>query len=486
MTFAEARTRVAKLSYLYHHELGGAGKARVALLADNHPSVALSFLAFSNIRVTTIPMQPAWPPEEILAALKHTQATHVAVTAGVAPRLREILNLARVSLPIIEIDRKQGGEYDSSYTVAPDQIPLETDPILLLRTSGYAGAARWCVFNHRQILAAASAIRSHYRLGAADRVASTLPWAHPFSFVHGLLLPLLNGATCVTAQGFTGVELSAYLGKTRVSRLVSTPPDVAALFAANPQAPAGLRSITVGMGALAPEMAASIRQLGVQVSHCYGLTEALWTLVMEDTQPIDPTTPPPIRCVGTGLPGFKYKILDPNGDELISEDLKTGPLAATSPTLMQGYFGKGLEMETKNVLRGTWLYTGDIVTIEPRTEEEGGPRFRFLGRRDDVLYVNEQYASMNRINTALRKIAGVADGAAFTVKNLKHAWVIGCVVVKVPTATLTLDQLLAQLRAALPEQLVPHAAFFTDHIPRDTYQNIHYGKLRGQFAGLVT
>ena len=487
MSFADARARVAKLSYLYHHELGP--KPRIAIFADNHPSTALSFLAFTNIRAVSILMNSAWTPDEILAALKDTQATHVAVTHSLMAKIRDVMQVAHIQLPFIEIEKKQGGEYDSSYTVASDQLPVETDPILLIRTSGYSGRVRWCSFTHKQLLAATSSIRSRYRLTGAERLLSTLNWAHPFGLVHGMLLPLLGGATCVVTNGFEGSEFLDLIAESRASRLIGAPQDFVKLLShckSQNRRLANVRSISVGMGILTPEVISEFRTLGVQVSHVYGMTEALWTLIQEDTQPVEGAEPPPARCIGTGLPGFKYKIVDVNGDEVESEDVRTGQLCVNTPTTMTGYFGKGLEMETKSMIRGTWLYTGDIVTLESRSEEEGGPRFRFLGRKDDVAYINDQYASMNRINTVLKKIPGTLDGAAFTVKNLKGSWTIGCVLVKAPGTQLTAEQVTHFAREKLPQELVPAAVFFIDHIPRDAFGNVHYVRLRGQFTGLVS
>lgn len=63
-----------------------------------------------------IPLDTSRPPDEIAQWLRDTKATHLAVTSDLLAKARDLLQGAHIQIPIIEIEKKQGGEYD---TVSP-------------------------------------------------------------------------------------------------------------------------------------------------------------------------------------------------------------------------------------------------------------------------------------------------------------------------------------------------------------------------------
>ena len=183
---------------------------------------------------------------------------------------------------------------------------------------------------------------------------------------------------------------------------------------------------------------------------------------------------------GKALPGMKYKVMDDNGDEIEGSDRRVGHLAVCSPTLMQAYYGKDLEKETKNSIRGTWLYTGDIAALEGEGDEL---KLTFLGRKEDLIQVDGDYTPMDELDLLLRKIPGLTDGAGFVTKNSKNQLVVACAVVKNPGTSVHEKTILDVCAQRLPEGLRPRGVVFTDVIPRDAGGNVNYSRLRGQFSG---
>jgi long-chain acyl-CoA synthetase len=480
-SYADLRNAVGRLSYLYQHDLGTG--ARVAFLARNSPAVITTFFALTNVRAITIPMNPDAPPEELVAWLKDCHPTHLAVTGDLIGTAREILGAARLSIPVIEIEKKQGGEYDTSFKAAPDHKPLDTDPVLLLRTAGAgSGRPRFVTLGHKQLQHAALGIRGIYRLQPADRVLTPMSWHHPFAFVHGMILPLLNGATCVIHHGLEAVEFLDFLVESRVTRLVATPSQLLKTLVScrnEKRGLPGLRSVTVGLGQLSPELRKAFTLLKVQVSHCYGQTENAWTLAMEELPENGAVAEAP-PAGARGLAGLKYKVMDEQGDEIPGKEERIGHLAVTGPTVMAGYHE--LEKETKSVLRGTWLYTGDLARLTGDGEEL---RIQYLGRRDDQLVADGRVVPLARVDQAARHIAGIQDAAAVVVRNAKGEPRVVAAVVKVKGSALTEKQVLESLGAALTPDLVPRAVAFIDQIPRDAGGNVVHARLRGQLSHLA-
>ncbi len=481
ITYQELKKSVSRLSYLYQNELGP--KKRVALFARNSPAWISTFFALTHVRAVTIPLNPEAPREEILSLLKETEATHLAVTSDLVEPARDLLKDLHPSIPLIEIEKKVGGEYDVSFTAPADHQPKNTDPILLIKTAGYNGKARLVSFTHAQLIQAGISLRGAYRLSPADRICSPMSWAHPFSFSQSLLLPLLNGSTCVIDHGLQGKESLAFLLQSKTSRLAGSPQLFEGLLNAQAKLPPTLKMALVGWGSLPPKSAESLRAQGVSVSHCYGQAENLWSIAIEDPA-ITESSPaePPYFCA-LGLPGLQYKVLDENGDLIEGTGSRTGLLAVTGKTLMQGYLG--LEKETKNALRGSWLYTGDIAQLEDQEGADQPVKLTFLGRKEDLFLESGFFYVPRTRDGVVRAMKGVQDAALFVVKNQLGKTVVACAVVKAPGFPLQEKQIQDACRGKMEPELIPTAIVFTDFIPRDGGGNVHGARLRGQFTGVI-
>ena len=449
--------------------------------ARNSPAWVKSFFALTNIRATVIPIDPEAPPSEWAETFKATQPTHVAITSDLLTHVREFMSAEHITLPIIEIEKKQGGEYDTSFTAQPENKPIDTDVILLLRSGGRTAKPKYVQYNHKHLQSASAMLKSPYKPLPTDRAHTTMSWAHPFAFTHSFLFPLMTGMCLIIDHGLQAAEYLDYLIESRVTRLIGTPPYYLKLLVISKnekKPPVGIKSATVGIGQLSHELRRVFQVLKIAAPHVYGMVENGWTIAMESIEDID--LEPGVH--GKPLPGMKYKVLDDAGDEIEGPDRRVGPLAVSGPAVMQAYLGKEHEKDTKNSIRGTWLYTGDVAALEGEQDEL---KITYLGRKDDLLKVDGDYVTMDDIDAVLRKIPGLSDAAAFATKTSKSDTVPACAIVKIQGSALNENQILEFCAQSLPADLCPKAVAFTDLIPRDTGGNVNYQKLRGQFAGIV-
>lgn len=473
---------ISKLSYLYQHELEGVAEIRMAFYS--RPSIALvqTIIAMTNIKAVVILLDPEVPPDELGKWIRDTKATHLAVSGDLMANARELVSAERLPTPIIEFEKKHGGEYDPSFTPSPERAPKESDPIFMFRTAGTTGKPKYIQFTHKQLNAAALAVKPHYHFSTADRVLTKMNFWHPFPFLHGLMIPLLNGVTTVLDHGLEAVEFLDFILDQRVTRLVGPPQfffKQLVICKNEKRVLPGIKSITVGMGALSPELVRAFELLKVNVSHVYGMTENFWTIAMQDTQdPLGGTTYER-GFVGKGLVGMKYKVMDDNGDEVEGKGRRVGQLAVGSPSVMPGYFER--EKETKNALRGTWLYTGDIAALDG---DQDDLKISYLGRKDDMIKVDGQLFSVSATDMALRAHPAIQDAATFVIKDGRGKPVVVCAVVRKVGAVLNEKQVL-DFAAGKTEGPSPQAVAFTDVIPRDGGHNVNCAKLRAQFSGIA-
>ncbi len=119
-----------------------------------------------------------------------------------------------------------------------------------------------------------------------------------------------------------------------------------------------LRFFISGGAPLAPEIIEFFMAAGIQIMEGYGLTEAAPIVSVNPLGALRPGT------VGKPLEGVEVKI---------EED---GELLVRGPNVMKGYYQD--EAATAEVVRGGWLYTGDLAEIEDGY-------IRITGRKKDIL-----------------------------------------------------------------------------------------------------
>lgn len=478
-SYSDVRTAIARLSYLYQNEIGP--HARVALIARNSPAFIKTFFALTNIRATIIPLNPDGPPSDWMEAFKELQPTHVAITSDLLQTVREFLSHERLTLPIVEIEKKQGGEYDTSFTPPPENKPLETDVILLTRTGGTLSKHKFVSLNHKQLQHAVVCIRGCYKPTATDRILTTLSWSHPFALVHSMLFPLMNGMNVVIDHGLQAVEFLDFLTESHVNRLVGTPAFYLKLLVTcrnEKRPPVGIKSATVGLGQLSHELKRAFQILKIPAPHVYGQVENVWTIAMESIEHVNVES----GVFGKALSGTKYKVMDENGDEILEKGHRVGLLAISGAAVMTGYYGKEHEKETKGALRGTWLYTGDYAALNGEGDEI---EIEFVGRKDDVMKTEGMVKSLAQMEAVLRKIPGLQDAAGFVARNTRNQLIPMAALVKIQGSPLSEKQAMEFCDAHIPADLRPRVIVFTDHIPRDIGGNVNQHKLRGQFSNLA-
>lgn len=453
----------ARFSYLFQKEIGA--QKRVAYIGSNSAAFIPAFFALTNNRSLTIPIDPNLPDNDVGQWVYETQPTHALVTSDYVGRIRDLFRRQGFSIPIIELEKKRGGEYDTSFVAPVDNQPLDKDEVLLLRTARTAGRYKYCAFNHLHLQAPIMGVKRLYHFSGNERVFTSINWANPYAFVHGMLVPILSGAAVVVDLGFRNEELLDFFEKAHPTRLVEFPDflqKLAIVCQREKRKLVGVKTATVSVGKLSREAAAALAGMQVKVINCYGITENLWTICMSDGEAHEGPA--------YGLIGLKYKVIDANGDE-VTRPPREGQLCVTGPTVMLGYQGhldgrdedeiKKLNIEA---IRGTWLYTGDICRLE---EKEKDVLVTFLRRKDGLNPAPKDLEAFvpDLIEGAVRAQPGVKDAAVYRDGAGKNA-PIRCAVVRDPAVETSEFQVLEGAKGSLTPANTPASILFVEEIPR--------------------
>lgn len=478
-TYSELRKRVSQLSYLYATEIPA--EARVAIIGANSAAVAATFFALTNIGSPVYFIDPDDSLETMRQDLTALGIKYLLATGSSLAKAREYKRQHGGGITIIELDKKKGGEFDTSYSAPPERPLREGDVALILKKSSELEDSRYLFFSHKKVVTSVMAVKKFYRLTGNDKLLGQISWSHPFGLTHGLLLPLFTGATCVVdPQSPTVEDFVSFLAAIRVTRFIGSPAVYLKLLtfcASQKYTLPGVKSITVGMGALSHTLRRTYQLLKIPVLRCYGQPEMVWSISMdpfEDAADIDNTKSRPAN-------GVKCKVLDDNGDELEGPGAREGLLAVSADYVMDRYFMPNREeaaTATRTALRGTWFYTESIARLEGEGDEL---TVAVLGKQADLLRLGPSYLSPQKIDLAARSIAGVVDGAGFVRVDPDGVRYFACAIV-LERPGMKEAHVLATLKKELHPDYHPRMVFFVDSIPRETHGPVRRYLLQRQFS----
>ncbi|MCR4842301.1 MAG: acyl--CoA ligase [Eubacterium sp.] len=186
-----------------------------------------------------------------------------------------------------------------------------------------------------------------------------------------------------------------------------------------------------------------------------------------------------IHKVGAiGKPGYGWeaKIVDEDGN-VVTESNKVGELCLKGPGVMTCYYND--PEATEDVLKGEWLYTGDMAM----TDEDG---FIFLvDRKKDVIITGGENLYPVQIEDFIRTNNKVHDVAVIGIADKRLGEIAAAIIELKPGETCTEEEM-NEFCYDLPRYKRPRRIIF-DEIPRNPTGKIEKPKLREKYnsVGLV-
>ncbi len=239
-----------------------------------------------------------------------------------------------------------------------------------LATSGTTGALKLAALSKDALLASAAAVNRHLQADGRDVWCCVLPAFH----VGGLGIfarAFLSGARVTRAQWNAG-ELAAN-GEMTLASLV--PAQVSDLVEMRLAAPANLRAVVVGGGALPDALYTGARALGWPLLPSYGMTETC------------------SQVATATLRSPELLLLD----HVEARTEPDGRLAFRGASLLTGYATEGGFVDPKTT--DGWFVTEDLGAVE-------GRRLHVEGRCGDVVKIGGESVDLTRLDAILASIAG--------------------------------------------------------------------------------
>jgi fatty-acyl-CoA synthase len=231
-------------------------------------------------------------------------------------------------------------------------------------TSGTTGKPKGVMYHHRGAYLQALAMAMETRLECDSAFLWTLPMFH----CNGWCFPwgvTAAGAVHLCLRKFEAGLVWKLLRESGVTHLNGAP-TVLVMLAWHPDAARLPRSVRVATGGAPPTPAILTRmaELGMDVTHLYGLTETFgpavicewrgeWSgLSMEQQAQIKAR-----QGVGNVI-SQELRVLDPRGNDVPRDGMTLGEIALRGNNVMLGYYQD--EIATRKAIPDGWFRTGDL------------------------------------------------------------------------------------------------------------------------------
>ncbi|HEY1465559.1 MAG TPA: class I adenylate-forming enzyme family protein [Acidimicrobiales bacterium] len=450
----------------------GAGD-RIGIASANNVEYALAFWAATALGAIAVGLNGWWTGPELGYAAKLTEPRLIFADQ----RRRERLIGIDLDAPVVPLEQTVAElEAEGTGASLPEVASQESDPVVILFTSGTTGRPKGVPISHRNIIHFTMAtqlrgaeIRARSAAAGAEPPAPSLPCAlnaSPMFHVSGLTCTMvpapMNGLTLVYPKpGRWREDIHLALTEqhqvsnwslvpTQLWRLLDWPDferyDLTSL-----------RSVGGGSAVWPPELLRRLEErlpwVRAALGLGYGMTETngLGTALGGEATFLHPDS------VGEPSPTVEVQIRDPKTRHALGEG-EVGEIALRSATTFAGYWRD--PAATEAAIEDGWYHTGDFGS-----HREG---FVYLaGRRNDLIIRGGENVSPVEVENRLFEHPSVAEAAVIGVPHETLGQQVKAYLVLKEGHEVSVEEVRSFSGAALAGFKVPEHVEFVDSLPHN-------------------
>ncbi len=447
--------------------LGVGPEVRVALCVERTPDMVVALLAILEAGGAYVPLDAAHPPARLALVLEDSAPAVLVTDEGSLQRLRSAAPggdaaAERAGGPrVVRLDRPEEWGAAADATVRPARPAAPPGSLAyVIYTSGSTGRPKGVELPHRALVNFLSAMAERTGLGPRDVVPALTTLTFDIAGLE-IYLPLAVGARVEILdreEAADGNRLAARLAAAGVTLMQATPAGWRLLVESGWEGQPGLKGLCGGE-ALPRELAAALRERGVELWNVYGPTE---TAVWSTAGPV-PAAPAAID-LGRPLANTRLYVVDRRLEPVTAGI--AGELLIGGAGVARGYWRRP-ELTAERFVPDPWgmapgdrLYrTGDLV------RRRRGGEIEFLGRIDHQVKVRGHRIEPAEIEAALARLPGVRESVVVARLDTGDTRLVAYVV-PAPGAAATGDELRRALGDTLPPYMVPAAVVVLAALPR--------------------
>ena len=466
---------------------------RVAIMLPNTPQFMIAFFGALRAGAIVVPCNPLYTVPELRHQLQDSGAETLVVLSRLYPvakaaregtALKHVLvtNIKEEMPPVLRLlftvakEKKDGHRQPfegdpgtlafrkvvGGSPATPFDAGVRPDDVALFQyTGGTTGVSKGAMLSHRALVANTLQCRAWFSNPTDGEGVgmAVMPFFHVYGLTVVMLLGVQEAGALVLEPQF---ELERVLKDVQHHR-PNTFPGAPRIYNAIINSPLAqkydLKSVRACISGSAPLMQETHRRFveltGANLVEGYGLTEAA---PVTHCNPLYGAGKQKIGTIGVPYPDVECRIVDTETGTRELAVGEPGELVLRGPQLMDGYYNK--PEETAETLRGGWLHTGDIATVD----EDG--YYAIVDRKKEMIIVSGFNVYPREVEEALATHPAVMDSAAIGIPHPIKGEDVKAFVVLKPGMSATPEELIAHARTQLAPFKVPHEIEFRESLPK--------------------
>lgn len=404
---------------------------RVAIFSSSLPNWGVCYLAVTSIGAVAVPILPEFTAVEAANVLDHSGTKLLFISAGLAPKLADLIPESVQTVISIEDFTLFSGADTTGYR--PELRPqkqydvAEDDLAVIIYTSGTTGKSKGVMLTHKNICFTARQVMHIQKVEESDIFLSILPLSHTYEQTLGLVLPLFNGAMIwYLRKPPTPSVLLPALEQVRPTTMLSVPLIMEKIYFGKVAPTFNKNRFTASLYAMPPFRRLLNRIAGKKIYKAFGgrlrffgiggaklngtveqfLIDAKFPYAigygLTETSPLLAGTmvgSSKLGSTGPAMPGVELMIKNP--DPLTGE----GEIWAKGDNVMKGYYREPAMTEEVLTPDG-WFKTGDLGVVDRKNflSIKGRLKNMIVGSSGENIYPEEIESVINNFGHVIESL----------------------------------------------------------------------------------
>jgi len=472
LTYGELWERAHRLAYALFR-LGIRKGDKVTLWMPNTLEWIIAWWAVPMIGAVVVPLDHWYREIEAQHIINHSDSRMV-ITCRPTGKWDFLSMLKEIEIPQVEyiisagaaekisgiefeelVQKGEGWWEDEAFLHTLEGISPEEVGIILY-TSGTTGNPKGVMLSQYQIIKNAYDQGSRMEVSERDSLVVTVPFSHCFGCVMSITLMANFAGTLIPLLAFDERKALEAVETYKGTMIYGTPTMFGREMKLLRKEKFDTSSLRTGImaGAPCPEdlMRAVQEEMGVNLCITYGLTEASPGITMTS---LKDTLEDRVKTVGYPLPQVEVRIVDAQGRELGPGEV--GEITCRGYNVMKGYY-KAPEL-TGEVIKGGWLYTGDLGMMDERGY------ITFKGRKKELVITGGINVYPIEVEGFIRQMEKVHEVAVVGVPDEDLGEVVACAVIPKEGVELTPQEVVDFCYGKIASPKVPRYVHLTPALP---------------------
>lgn len=435
----------------------------VALYTERGIDMIVAILAVIKSGAAYVPINTIYPTERVEYIINDC-----------SPRILIHSGSMELDVDVDIVDAADPGIY-RNICENPSHVNDPEDAIYVIYTSGTTGKPKGVVVEHKNVVRLF--FNSQFQFDFSEKDVWSLFHSYGFDFsVWEMYGALLFGGKLVIVPydvAADSKQLAEFICRKGITVFNQVPSSFSSLSVSDIDTDTfAVRYIIFGGEALNPGKLVPWYSHFPHVKYInmYGITETTVHVTYKEIGEEEIRSG--INDIGMPIPTLSIYVM--NNDSLCGYGMP-GEMCVSGEGVARGYLNRPALTAERFRLNpfgsGKIYHSGDLVRLLP------GNRIEYLGRIDQQVKIRGFRVELGEIQFEMLKLSGVSDAVVTTSQSTAGERFIVSYVVRDAAAEISADSIKKQLRATLPEYMIPPIVVFIDKIPLTANGKLDRGAL---------